>query len=327
MRKLSGQSMVEYTIVTAAFVTGLLVLNDGACPDEYEDCVEYLLTVMHDNADGYSNSITALHDYGPSLPAAGRPRWDDEEVDSGSGGGGGGGAPLPEPQIGQSTLVTDGYGMIHGVLNNNNEVVSPDGFIVGIYNSVDNTFTPTDGVATGARTHEVVTDEANNVLQMQAVVDCNSDQVYGFGYKSKVSDKFVTSLNMAEADVSNYCLAPAYAVTTRTGSADGGRIVNGRYYAIGLTAVLAPVSPVGEVVYWPELNDCVAMATGWDQGIDADLSAEERYAEQLLLYGDTNPATSPYLGRLSPMGYVEQLVDGQGAWPNDCVSVRTVSAP
>jgi hypothetical protein len=226
-----------------------------------------------------------------------------------------------------NTVVTDVYGMIHGVLNNNNEVISPDGFVVGIYNSVDNSFTPIDGAASAASTRQMVTDEANNVLQMQAVVDCDSDQVLGFGYKSKVSDKFVTSLNMAETDISNYCLAPAYAVSTRTGSEDGGRIVNGYYYPVGLTAVLAPVSPAGEVVYWPELNDCVAMAIGWDQGIDSDLSAEEHYAEQVLLYGDQNPATSPYLGRLSPLGYAEQVADGQAAWPGNCVSSRTVSAP
>lgn len=329
MRKSLGQAMVEYTIVTAAFVTGLLVVNNGACPGEYEDCMEYLLTVMHDNSDGYSNSITAVQDYGPSLPLASEPKWSDEDTGSTGGeggGGGGGGGGIPEPGIGQTTQVTDANGMAYGVLDGN-LVIDSNGNGIGTYNSATGTFTPTDGAAVAVITRQVITDEAGNVLQMQAAVDCDSGQVYGFGYKSKVSDKFVTSLTMAEADISSYCLAPAYEVVTRNGSADGGRIVNGEYYPVSFTAVLAPIAPVGKVVYWPELNDCVAMALYWDDNIDSGLSDEERYAEQLKLYGDQNPATSPYLGRLSPTGYVEQLMDGQSAAPNDCVSVRTVSAP
>src|SRR5690606_29042228 len=126
-RKSLGQSMVEYTIVTAAFVTGLLVVNDGACPNEYEDCVEYLLTVMHDNADGYSNSITAVQDYGPSLPVSHGPDWGDEVIGPPPGGGGGGGGePIPEPGIGQSTQVTLADGTVYGVLDGA-QVVDPDG--------------------------------------------------------------------------------------------------------------------------------------------------------------------------------------------------------
>src|SRR5690606_23250741 len=240
--------------------------------------VEYLLTVMHDNADGYSNSITAVQDYGPSLPVSHGPDWGEEVIGPPPGGGGGGGEPIPEPAIGQSTQVTSTDGTAYGVLDGN-QVVDSDGNVIGTYNSATGTFTPTDGVVVVALTRQVVTDEAGNVLQMQAVIDCGTNLVYGFGYKSKVSDKFVTSAQMQEADLGDYCLAPAYSTVTRNGGENGGSIVNGFYYPVSFTTSLdgGPLTPAGEVVYWSDLNDCVAMAIGWDAGIDPELSDEDRY--------------------------------------------------
>lgn len=327
MLKQFGQAMVEYTIVTAAFVTGLLVLNNGACPNQYEDCIEYLLTVMHDNSDGYSNSITAVQDYGKSFKPASAPEWpDDGSSDDDSDGGGSPGDIEPDG-ITQNTLITSSGGMNnHGVLDGGN-VLDPDGNIVGTY--INGVFMPANGGAGIAATEKkVVTDEAGNILQMQAVVDCNSGNVFGFGYRSEVSDKFVHSLNLAEENITGYCLAPAYEVVGRDGKPGGGRIVNGLYYPLSDSKDLEPKEPVGEVVYWPDLNDCAVMVTGWDSELDPDLSDEERYAEQVLLYADTDPATSPFLGRLSAANYVEQtFLYGNPEWPNDCVSSITVSAP
>lgn len=321
-----GQAMVEYTIVTAAFVTGLLVLNNGACPAQYEDCIEYLLTTMHDNSDGYSNSITAVQDYGKSFPVAAGPPWPDPPGgEPPDGGGGGPPGEIPPSSIQQATQITsaDGsetYGILDGV-----NVVDSNGVIIGIYNAETGEFTPINGPPVGAVQEQVVQDEGGNILEMQAVVDCDSGQVQGFGYRSEVSGKFVTSLNLSEANISGLCLAPAYEVTTLDGGVDGGRIVNGQYYAVSITATLAPIEPTGEVVYWSETGECVAMVKGWDSGIDPELSEEDRYEEQKALYNEPDPNMNPRLGKLNSFHYAEQtFIHDQPAWPNNCVSARTL---
>lgn len=327
--KCLGQAMVEYTIVTAAFVTGLLVLNNGACPDEYENCVEYLLTVMHDNSDGYSNSITAVQDYGKSYKPASGGGWPPPENPGGGGdpgGGGGGGSGTPSPEIQQVTQVTSADGSdIYGVLDGGN-VVDPNGNILGVYDMGAGTFTPTVGVVVGGvKQKEVVQDEAGNTLAMQAVVDCVSGELQGFGYRSKTSGKFANSLNLGEVSISGFCLAPAYEVTSLSGGVDGGRIVNGKYYAVSISPGLAPTEPTGEVVYWSELNTCAVMVTEWDSGIDPDLDDDDRYDEQKKLFFEEDPNLNPHLGNMNALHYTEQIVlHGQPAWPNDCVSARTL---
>jgi hypothetical protein len=324
-----GQAMVEYTIVTAAFVTGLLVLNNGACPDEYEDCIEYLLTVMHDKQDGYSASITAVQDYGKSYRPAPPSKWpDDDEDSSDDSDTSSGPGEIGEDGIRQTTEITNPLGTnSYGFLEGSN-VVDANGNVVGTYNSETGIFVPVSGAPVGVVERRVVRDEAGNILQMQAVVDCGTGKVYGFGYRSEVSGKFVNSLNLQEANISGFCLAPSYEVETRTGALDGGRIVNGYYYPVSITANFVPTEPAGEVVYWPELGYCAVMANDWDSGLDPDLDDDERYAAQVEMLFDTDPSTSPFLGRQRNSHYVEQtFIHGQPAWPNDCVSVRTVAAP
>lgn len=326
MLKSLGQAMVEYTIVTAAFVTGLLVLNNGACPEEYEDCIEYLLTVMHDNADGYSNSITAVQDYGKSYAPSTGSSWPGEGGGSGESGGGGTPGGVGADGIVQTTQLTSADGTeTYGVLDGGN-VVDPNGNIIGTYNSETGVFIPNSGPPVGGIVEQqVVKDEDGNILEMTAVVDCGSGQVQGFGYQSKASDTFVNSLNLSEIDVDGYCFAPAYEVSSLDGSVDGGRIVNGEYYAVSITSTLVPTEPTGEVVYWSELGACTVMVAGWDSGIDPDLDDDERYDEQLLLYFDPDPDANPRLGNMNSAHYVEQtIVHGQPAWPNNCVSARTL---
>jgi len=324
-----GQAMVEYTIVTAAFVTGLLVLNNGACPAQYEDCIEYLLTTMHDNADGYSNSITAVQDYGKSFPVSTGSPWPDPPPVDPPDGGGGSPGEIPPSSIQQATQITsaDG-GSSYGVLDGGN-VVGPNGNIVGTYDAGTGEFTPTDGFPVGAVQEQVVQDEAGNILEMQAVIDCDPEEVKvkGFGYRSKASGKFVTSLSLSEANISGLCLAPAYEVTTLDGGVDGGRIVNGKYYAVSITATVSddPIAPTGEVVYWSEYDECVVMVADWDTGIDPELDEDERYEEQKALYNEPDSTMNPRLGKLNSLHYAEQtLVHDQPAWPNNCVSARTL---
>ncbi len=309
-----GQAMVEYTIVTAAFVVGLLVLNNGACPDEYEDCIEYLLTVMHDNADGYSNSISAVQDYGRSYRPAAPPPWPGGGVNppDDDGASGDPGSLEGGDRIEQATQITDPSGNVYGVLDGSN-VVDDQGNVVGTYNSETGVFVPANGgLAVIVMERRVVRDEEGKIMPLQAVVDCGSGQVLGFGYRSDVSGKFVNSLNLAEDNIAGYCLAPTFEVVTRDGRMDGGRIVNGHYYPVALTAVLMPTEPAGEVVFWPEFNDCAVMVTNWDAGLDPELDAEERYQAQVDLYADQDPATAPLIGR--------QMT-------GLCDSARTVTAP
>jgi hypothetical protein len=67
------------------------------------------------------------------------------------------------------------------------------------------------------------------------------------------------------------------------------------------------------------------MVTGWDSGIDPDLDDDERYEEQKALRDEPDPDMNPRLGELNALHYAEQtFVHGQPAWPNNCVSARTL---
>ncbi|MFT5033509.1 MAG: hypothetical protein ACI89D_000682 [Bermanella sp.] len=61
--KQSGQSMVEYIIVVAALVTALLMtpVKNG----EHANAIEWLMSSIENNYQGYSKSVSGVHYYEP----------------------------------------------------------------------------------------------------------------------------------------------------------------------------------------------------------------------------------------------------------------------
>lgn len=316
-----GQSMAEYTVVMAALVGGLLVANRGACPDEYEDCIEYLLTVMHDNYDGYSSSISAVHKYDRDYALS--DVGDDDDDDSPPGGGpgdgdSGGGPPggVPDtPPVTQATVLQSADGSTtYGTIDAEGNVVL-DGQVVGVYNQETGKYEQSDGtVIVGVTTEDVVVDEDGNVLEVSALVDCVTGASYGFGYQSQANGKFYDALQLEEVDTGAFCIAPAYPMILDDGTEDGGRIVNGYYYPTVYSSNLpSPVQPAGEVIYFEEYDACVVMAIGWDEGVLAEHDDDEDIYEGMIeLWQETPEAENPALGTMDPSA---------------CDENRTISAP
>lgn len=339
-----GQSMAEYTVVMAALVGGLLVANRGACPDEYEDCIEYLLTVMHDNYDGYSSSISAVHEYATDYEVSETTGgWEDDDGGGGSDGGttGGGGTTEPEVPITQTTMITANGGMNNlGEYDPSTGLVTQNGEIVGSYDPDTQVFESVDGGTIGnAQASDVVADADGNILQREAVTDCGDPAgVIGFGYRSEADDKFYDSLQFNEMDVDDggYCTEASYQVWDNQGNEDGGRIVDGYYYAVTTTPAeyldTGVKEPDGEVVFF-DLGggsyQCAVMAYGWDSGIDTEeLSEEEVYAEQLALLLEPNEDETTKIGTMDSEHYYTQIYAyGETPAPNNCVSSRVITAP
>jgi len=342
-----GQSMAEYTVVMAALVGGLLVANKGACPSDYEDCIEYLLTVVHDNYRGYSASISSVHEYADDYEVAESDSgWDDDDggggSESGGEGSGGGATAQPEAPVTQTTYLSANGGMSNiGEYDPSSGLVTQNGEVVGNYDPSTGTYESTDGtIINNVNANDVVIDEEGNILQREAVTDCGEPaQVAGFGYRSEADGKFYDSLQFSEVDIDSYCTEAAYKVVDRDLGEDGGRIVDGYYYAVTTTPAsyidTGPKQPDGEVVYFEQVSAdgqdasvCAVMAAGWDSGIDKDgLSDEEIYAEQVALLYEPNQEESTWIGSLDNQHYVEQVyLNGEPASDNDCPSSRVIVA-
>ncbi|MDO6748347.1 hypothetical protein [Gilvimarinus sp. 1_MG-2023] len=335
-----GQSMAEYTVVMAALVGGLLVANRGACPNEYEDCIEYLLTVMHDNYDGYSASIAAVHEYAEDYEVAensGDNGGSGPGESNGSGGSAGDGDTGGQPVAAISDVsMVSGNGGINnfGELDVDSGIVTQNGEVVGTY--ADGTFTANDGATSNASVDELVVDAEGNVLQRTAVTDCGDPaKVLGFGYESQADGKFYDAAQYEAVDVSSNCTEATYKIIDRDGASQPeGRIVDGFYYGFTSTPESAfnpdGIQPEGEVVYVDlgGASFCAVMLNGWDSGIDPDLSEEEFYAEQMSLILEPNQDDSAWFGTLDAEQYVEQVYfNGEDPSPNDCPSNRVIAEP
>ncbi|WP_049724077.1 hypothetical protein [Gilvimarinus polysaccharolyticus] len=340
MRQL-GQSMAEYTVVMAALVGGLLVANKGACPSEYEDCIEYLLTTMHDNYDGYSSSISAVQEYATDYEIAENDGgWDNGAGDGSSDGSSGSGGPSePTPGISQTTVVTANGGYTNlGEYDPSSDIVTQNGELVGTYNPNTGVFESVDGGSVANATiSDVVVDKDGNILQRVALSDCaNPPGIIAFGYQSEADGKFYDALQLKETDIGSGCTEAAYKVIGRQGNEDGGRIVDGYYYAVSTTPASSVSTgvkdPDGEVVFFDlggGVTFCSVMASGWDSGIDTDgLDDDEIYAEQLKLLLEPNEDETTVIGSMDAEYYTEQVyINGEPAADNNCVSNRTITAP
>lgn len=310
MRYQRGQSMAEYLVVAGAFFTAFFWAANADCPG-YDNCIDKLKTVMHDKYEGYSHSISAVHQYGDFEGEGFEGSWvDDGSSSPGEGGGSSGEIDEQEGLVKTDQIVSTDGTLTYGILSDGTTVVDEDGNEIGTYNSETGVITFTDGTQADAVVNTVVTDEDGDPAELQAVVDCITGVVYGFGYESGVTGDFYNSLTLDEMDISGYCLAPTYGVVDTAGDPMTGAIVGAYYYASTLTNEVdrgSPQTPAGEVVYFDievpdetiyddsdpgigeRVDDCSVMVSSWDADPDA---------EELDLYLNSDP--SPRLGSLDP---------------------------
>ena len=75
MRNEAGQAMPEYVVVASALVFSFMLVDSEwwqtnvECPG-YEDCISAVSASFHNQYQGFSNSITAVHRFLPAFPAS-----------------------------------------------------------------------------------------------------------------------------------------------------------------------------------------------------------------------------------------------------------------
>jgi hypothetical protein len=340
MRKQKGQAMAEYVIVCAGLITALFwganVECDGS-DNKSNKCISKLLTVLHDNYDGYSSSISGVQQYGEYAAKGSYATAPDDGTGSGTGNTGTGGSignGLNPDGLTEQTQITSSDGLAtFGNLQPDGTVVNANDEIIGFYSDTDNTFTDSNGNTTSAANRTLVLDEEGNILHLRAVTSCPASipgspsvkPVYSWGYVSKASGKVFNSLNKQELDISGYCTDPSFKVL-KNGQQQGGRILNSEYFAAIFAASVsaAPLKATGDVVYWQELKICSVMVKEWDGDVDPNDSESDQYAARIALF--TDPDRN--LGQIDKIDYFSQVgTDQSKKQPNDCPTTTIISKP
>ncbi len=277
-----GQSMVEYTIVTSALVLALFYATTAEC-DGYDSCVSKLLTVMHDNYDGYSASITAVQQY-PDVNLASPVTSDIETInepssppDSDGGTGSGGGSLPTAPAISETQILTDANtNQLLGTIQSDGSVINEAGDVVGVYDQESGSLiTGAGGNVTAIASSEIY-DQEGNRLYPRALVDClDSSRVYGWAYLDTINGDAYNTLNLNEIDTNDYCSVFSYGITSE-GQPYPGRIVDGQYYqnTLSIRPGIQPQMADGELILLSGSNSCLVARTGWDEGVQSPSSSE-----------------------------------------------------
>lgn len=332
-----GQSAVEYGIVSSALFLAIYMTNTGC--EGYDNCIQKLQVAMHDNYDGYSASLSAVHQYGELAADVSESEWGDGDDgdDGGNSSSGGGGDVSIEEGIYDVTSLNSADGSVSNLTLSADgiTVLDENGNEVGTYDGNTSTFTDLDGNETVVITTDATVDEDGNLVYLRAVVDCSGSPptVYGFVYPHSSGD-YYSNVTREKLDFnsSSYCYEPAFEVIAADGSAVGGSIVNGYYYAGAFTSDSLNSDGIdisGEVIYVTggsgdeSFASCNVMVNDWDQDIDMGQSDEEIYAQQLELLYDPDYN----VGYLDLEDYAAQVSGGAASWPNNCVSSRGISEP
>ncbi len=336
--RLKGQAMAEYVIVCAGLMMSLYAVGSADCGEKGRttSCASRLLTVLHDNYDGYSSSISGVQQYGEYAAKGAYDPTPGGGNNGGNPGGSGGsvGSGLDPDGLTDVNQITtsDGFGTF-GNLQPDGTVLDADGNVIGFYSDTDNTFTDLDGNTVSAAKRSLVLDEQGNILHLQAVTSCSGlpspfpRNVYSWAYVSKASGKVFNSLNKQELDISGLCPQASFKVV-KNGQEQGGRMLNSEYFASTFAVDVSadPLPKTGDVVYWTDLRVCSVMAPQWDADIDPDndKTDEEKYAARLALFGDPDRN----LGQLDITDYFTQVgTDPSKRQPNDCPTVNIISQP
>ena len=321
-----GQTMVEYLVVVSALVSTMFWGANATCPNphselEYSNCIQNLLTTMHDKYEGYSNSMTAVHRYGEPTGDVFVSEW--ESLSASVANGRSGGSSLGEVPVGddlsQSSQIVsaDGtltYGTLLGndIVNENNEVIG--------------TYDPDTGLITLAETGEqmpwvvvnVVVDGDGNTAALEAVVDCQSTDsngaettVYGFGYRNGLTNNFHNSLTLDEMDIAGFCTADSFRVVDVDGSVTSGAIVGNKYYDVTQTFEVSAdssLTPRAEVIdFLGEPEDCAILLDSTRFGPPPNFQDTTEYLDEQLRdwYNGDQPDSENPAGNANRLGSID----------------------
>lgn len=310
-----GQAMAEYTVVIWALITALLVVdNNMDCPG-YDNCISKLTSVVHNQYQGYSNSITAIQRYqsfaeetsprptpvpppvAPPLPPVIVPPPD----------------PTPPADAGLSAaqVLTDSDGNTIGVVQPDGTVLDENGTPIGEYSDSAGMYSPYEGEPIVAGQTTGVTDSNGNVLQPKAVYDCRleikprtpTNWIYETTDAGGQTAAFTTdNYSVVELSQGRDCVANTQQVVDADGNVDSGVVLDGRYYitflgseiteggdgeVVSVNAVVPPRAPYEEKDWCKAINDCRVMAPlGWEE-----LAGSGEELEKYLKKRDESPGT------------------------------------
>jgi|TARA_B110000211_G_scaffold117167_1_gene135683 hypothetical protein len=296
INKYLGQAMAEYLVVVTALVSTMFWGANATCPNpngslQYTNCIQNLLTTMHDKYEGYSNSMTAVHRYGEPRGDVFVSQW--VETSSGGSAPGSGGNIIPVIPAGSP-------------LSRSSQVFSADGSIN--YGAIEDSSS-----VPGAVTRDVIVDSEGNIVPPQAVVDCNDrSSVLGFGYQNPSTGKFYDSLTLSEYDTIPPCREPTYRIVDVDGNTTSGVIVGNKYYNSTLSAEVVGdtvIRPRGEVInFLGEPLDCAVLIDPTSFDPMPPLQSGDDFSDDSLRdwYNGINPeapfgdATANRMGSLDP---------------------------
>ncbi len=318
MRRQSGQAMSEYLIVTMALVigiptaykagelVGLLSPQEEACAG-YDNCITKLLSVVHDQYQGYGNAMTAVHRY-PITSASVSGDSTDDAADGGEDGSSGSldGIVDPVEGVSQQQVVTGSDGQVYGFAQADGSVFDVDGNLIGYY--ADDVFTPIGGESVPASAAYGIVDEDGNLLDPMALVDCETGDAAKFVYQSTVTGENYDTASLSPLDSEDtvgLCGPEAtYQMRDTEGNIDEGGVIHGAtYYASFLGDPVA----TGDVVlvaiavdqddedypeqFWGEVvSECGVIVTGWNA--DETKTAAQNY----LSFKDQGAVLGTYAG-------------------------------
>jgi len=314
-----GQAMAEYLVVVTALVSTMFWGANATCPNpngslQYTNCIQNLLTTMHDKYEGYSNSMTAVHRYGEQRGDVFVSQW----VETSSGGSGPGPVdniipviPVGSP-LSRSSQVFSADGSINYGTRADDYVFDTDGNPVGGF--INGQFELFNGnIVPGAVTRDVIVDSEGNIMPPQAVVDCNDrSSVLGFGYQNSSTGKFYDSLTLSEYDTIPPCREPIYRIVDVDGNTTSGVIVGTKYYNSTLSAQVVGdtvIRPRGEVInFLGEPLDCAVLIDPTSFDPMPPLQSGDDFSDDSLRdwYNGINPeapygdATANRMGSLDP---------------------------
>ncbi len=271
--KYLGQAMAEYLVVVTALVSTMFWGANATCPNPnsslgYTNCIQNLLTTMHDKYEGYSNSMTAVHRYGEPRGDVFVSQW----VETSSGGSG----------------LSAGSGPSS----------SSDGNVIfDIAQWIPPLSRAEPGSLIGTRL--VVVDSEGNVVPPQAVVDCDDrSSVLGFGYEDPSTGEFYDSVSLRPYSTIPPCLEPTYRIVDVDGIPTSGVIVGNKYYNPILTSEVVGntvIQPRGEVInFLGEPLDCAVLIDPTSFAPMPQLQSVADFSDDRLRewYNGINPETS-----------------------------------
>ena len=279
LRNEAGQAMPEYVVVASALVFSFMLVDSEwwqtnvECPG-YEDCISAVSASFHNQYQGFSNSITAVHSFLPAFPASLSISSATGDDDSNAEGGGSADIESQGGLTNQSVVTTEDGDSFQ--MDADGNLINDNGEIVGTY--ADGVFYPVEGPSIGATMGIQVLDEEGNILKPRVVI-CGGE-VTAFAYQSQVDGRLYDTVELKPIGDDEYrgCQTEGYfKMLSPDGTPDPFAVLYEGYY---YPSYLGTPNAAGEVILVqltvpnePEeygenagqtLDLCLVMPARWD---------------------------------------------------------------